>query len=418
TAPETAPTAPQGAQVRGDGVRSVWTLAGSPFVEGLQDGPGDQARFRRPTAAAIDASGNVLVADTGNHAVRMMKNDAAHTVVTLAGNGTAGDALGDGASARLNTPTGIAVAQDGTIYVSDTGNQRILRLRPEGAGYAVERLAGGEGWLGFADGDGASARFSNPGGLALSGGRLYVADRQNNAIRRVDASTGRTDTLAGGGGQGSGDGARSSGKFSFPGDLALAGDALLVVDAGNRGIRRVSIGTGAVSTVAGAGGGSFDSGGYADGAASDARFMAAGGILADGGDVLVADGGNACVRRIQGGRVSTVAGTGLFGSRDGAAADARFAVPTALVRLGAGEWLVVDHGASTLRRLSATDAPPAVDPPPVDPPPPPPPAGAPGGGCGCDSGSGAGVLALVVASGLVGRLRRARSSRNASPRAP
>lgn len=390
----TKASAPQ-VEVRTDVVRSVWTLAGKPFVEGLQDGPGSDALFRRPAAAAVDASGNVFVADTGNNAVRMMRNDAAHTVVTIAGNGSPGTELGDGASARLDGPSGIAVGSDGTVYVSDTGNQRILRLRPKGGSWTVERLAGSDGDADFRDGEAGAARFQNPGGLSLAGGKLYVADRQNNAIRRVDASSGRTDTLAGGGGSGSDDGGSSSGKFFFPSDVFASGDSVYVLDAGNRGVRRVSLSGGSVTTVAGTGGGSFDSGGYADGPASSARFMPTGGILVDGGDVLVADAGNACVRRVRDGMVGTIAGT-AFGARDGAIAEARLAMPTGIERLGAGEWLVVDGGASTLRRLSANDAPPPEDP------------GGGGGarGCGCGSGGGAAMLALLAIAGLGRALRR------------
>ncbi|HEY6001266.1 MAG TPA: MYXO-CTERM sorting domain-containing protein [Anaeromyxobacter sp.] len=213
----------------------------------------------------------------------------------------------------------------------------------------------------------------------------------------MDASSGRTDTLAGGGGSGSEDGASSSGKFLFPSDAFASGDSVYVLDAGNRGVRRVSLSGGAVTTVAGAGGGSYDSGGYADGAAASARFMPAGGLLVDGSDVLVADAGNACVRRVRDGMVSTIAGTGAFGARDGGVASARLALPTGIERLGAGEWLVVDGGASTLRRLSANDAPPPDEGP-----------GDGGGarGCGCGSGGGTAMLALLALLGLGRALRR------------
>jgi N,N-dimethylformamidase beta subunit-like protein/NHL repeat-containing protein len=408
TAPESSKAAAARPQAGPGVLRSIWTFAGRPWVEGLQDGPASAALFRRPTAAAVDAGGNVFVADTGNHAIRMIRNDAARTVATIAGDGTPGTALGDGASARLDTPTGIAVGPDGTVYVSDTGNQRILRLRPSGGGWSSDRLAGDDGDPGFRDGSGADARFQNPGGLAFAAGKLYVADRQNNAIRRVDASSGQTETLAGSGGRGSEDGSAGSGEFDFPGDVAAAGDALLVVDAGNRVVRRVSLSSGAVSTFAGTGGTSFDAGGWGDGPSSDARFMAAAGILADGGGVLVADAGNSCVRQVQDGQVTTIAGT-EFGARDGAPDHAKLAAPTGLARLATGEWLVVDQGASTLRRLSANDPPPADPPPDVRPGEPSGSGAGPGhGGCGgCGSAGGAGLLvAFAVAMQLARGLRR------------
>jgi hypothetical protein len=408
TSPEPSDASPPRVEPRGDVLRSIWTFAGRPFEEGLRDGPATSALFRRPSAAAVDAAGNAFVADTGNHAIRMIRNDAARTVVTIAGNGERGTALGDGAAARLAGPTGIAVGPDGAVYVSDTGNQRILRLRPGAGGWTAERLAGSDGDADFRDGGAGVARFQNPGGLVLAGGMLYVADRQNNAIRRVDPATGRTDTLAGGRGLGELDGPPGVGQLNVPADLAAAGDALYVVDAGNRLVRRVSIASGAISAFAGTGGTGFDAGGYADGAAGDARFMAAGGILVDGADVLVADAGNSCVRRVRDGQVSTIAGT-QFGAREGAPADARLAAPTGLARLGPGEWLAVDQGASTLLRLSAND-PPRLAPGPDAQPgaAAAPDGGAPGrGGCGgCGSSGGAGLLAAVAVA-----LRRSRGRR-------
>ncbi len=390
---------PQPIELRPDEVEAVETFAGAPFVEGLRDGPAAGALFGRPTAAAVDPDGNAFVADTGNHAIRMVRADPARTVVTIAGNGTPGRALGDGASARLLLPSGIAVAPDGIVYVSDTGNQRILRLRPAGGRWIAELLAGADGRSGHVDGQGGAARFSSPGGLAVEGGWLYVADRGNDAIRRVDAS-GLTETVAGGA-RGHQDGSGTSARFYFPSDLAVSGDALVVVDAGNRVLRRVSLRGGAVTTIAGPSRGGYYSGGFADGPAPDARFMTAGGIAADGDDVLLADGGNARVRRLRGGEMTTVAGTGILGASDGPGREARLAVPTGIAKLGAGEWLVVDQGASTLRRLTAGSATHADDPAPAG-------EATPRGGCGggCASGGGAGLVALL-ASGLL----RRRSSR-------
>lgn len=399
---------PQPLELRADVAESLSTVAGTAFVEGLRDGPAADALFRRPAAAAVDAAGNVYVADTGNHAIRLVRADAARTVSTIAGNGAAGHLLGVGTATGLDAPQGIAVAADGTVFVSDTGNHRLLRLRPGAGGYVAERLAGADGWNGFLDGRGEAARFMSPAGLVLSGGSLYVADRGNHAVRRVDGA-GEVTTVAGGRGSGMADGAGAAARFFFPTDLALSDGALLVVDAGNRAIRRVALPGATVTTVAGPTSGGYDAGGFADGPAADARFMSAGGILADGADVLVADAGNARLRRLREATVVTVAGTGVFGATDGPAADARLAAPSGVERLGPGEWLVVDQGASTLRRVAARPAevsPEAPAPPPDAQRDAPPPAGR-SGGCGTAGGAGALGLALAVLAVRAYRRRRA-----------
>jgi hypothetical protein len=397
TTPGAPALKPQPFEVRVEEAERVSTLAGAAFVEGLRDGPGAEALFRRPAAAAVDAAGNVFVADTGNHAVRLVRPGALREVLTIAGDGTPGAALGAGGEPRLRSPQGIAIAPDGSLFVADSGNHRIVRLRPGGGGWLAEPFAGAAGWSGHVDARGAAARFTTPAGLVLAGGFLYVADRGNHAVRRVDAA-GNVETVAGGGWSALVDGPPDRAKFFFPSDLDVAGGALVVVDAGNRALRRVSLADGSVSTLAGPTSGGYDAGGFADGPAAEARFMSAAGILADAGDVLVADAGNARLRRLRAGAVATLAGTGVQGAADGPAAQARFAAPAAVERLGAGEWLVVDQGASTLRLVGAE-----VSTPPEEPPPPP---AAPVESGGCQTAGGAGALALVALGLGARRLRR------------
>lgn len=413
-APETPPPAlslPQPLELRARRAESVSTVAGTAFVEGLRDGPAAQALFRRPTHAAADAAGNVYVADTGNHAVRVLRAGAARTVATVAGDGTAGAAIG--AAARLRSPQGVAVAADGTVYVADTGNHRILRLRPSGGAFVAEVLAGLDGWSGHEDGAGAAARFASPAGLALAGGALYVADRGNHAIRRVDLD-GAVRTVAGGGYSDHVDGPPGQARFFFPTDLAASDGALHVVDAGNRALRRVPLDGGAVATAAGPTSGGFNAGGFADGPAADARLMSAGGIVEEAGEVLVADAGNARLRRLSAGEVTTLAGAGAFGAADGPAGQARFAMPTGIVRLGPGEWLVVDQGASTLRRVAAAPPAPGDGPAPVaEPGAGAQPQGGSGAGGGCVSAGGAGALGLLAAMAVASRMAWRRGSRRA-----
>lgn len=179
-------------------IRRVWpdgrvdTLAG--HGEGWADGPAAQARFHTPSQIALDAAGNVFVADTGNHRIRRIGRDGA--VSTLAGEGTPGFADGPAAQARFNGPMGVAVDAHGRVYVADTWNDRIRVIEADGQ---VRTLAGGE-TPGNVDGAGVGARFDTPVSLALDAhGNLLIADLYNNAVRRL-APDGTVDTLVADGG--------------------------------------------------------------------------------------------------------------------------------------------------------------------------------------------------------------------------
>lgn len=179
-------------------IRRVWpdgrvdTLAG--HGEGWVDGPAAQARFHTPSQIALDAAGNVFVADTGNHRIRRIGRDGA--VSTLAGEGTPGFADGPAAQARFNGPMGVAVDARGRVYVADTWNDRIRVIEADGQ---VRTLAGGEA-PGNVDGAGVGARFDTPVSLALDAhGNLLIADLYNNAVRRL-APDGTVDTLVADGG--------------------------------------------------------------------------------------------------------------------------------------------------------------------------------------------------------------------------
>jgi sugar lactone lactonase YvrE len=172
--------------VRPDG--AVSTLAGGK--EGFVDGLGAAAAFNTPSAIALDHLGNLYVADTGNHAIRRIAPDGA--VTTLAGNGSPGYADGIGRAAQFNGPVGIAVDDAGIVYVADTYNDRIRRIAPDGT---VTTLAG-TGKPNLFDGPGTAAAFDTPSALAVDhDGNLYIADTGNNAVRRLRPD-GTVDTLA------------------------------------------------------------------------------------------------------------------------------------------------------------------------------------------------------------------------------
>jgi sugar lactone lactonase YvrE len=167
---------------------AVSTLAGGK--EGFVDGLGAAAAFNTPSSIALDHLGNLYVADTGNHAIRRIAPGGA--VTTLAGNGSPGYVDGIGRAAQFNGPVGIAVDDAGIVYVADTYNDRIRRIAPDGT---VTTLAG-TGKPNLFDGPGLAAAFDTPSALAVDhDGSLYIADTGNNAVRRLRPD-GTVDTLA------------------------------------------------------------------------------------------------------------------------------------------------------------------------------------------------------------------------------
>ena len=171
--------------LRPDG--TVATLAGG--VEGFQDGQGAAARFDTPSGLALDATGNLYVADTGNHAIRKVTPDG--VVTTLAGTGAPGYRDGPGAQAQFDGPMGLAVDGAGRVIVADAYNDRIRVIAPDGQ---VTTLAGGAS-PGDADGPGTQARFDTPCAVLVDAqGRVVVADTRNDALRAIDAA-GNVTTL-------------------------------------------------------------------------------------------------------------------------------------------------------------------------------------------------------------------------------
>jgi len=225
----------------------VGTLAGLANVIGSTDGTGSAARFNGPNGVAVDAAGNVYVADNNNHTIR--KVTPAGVVSTLAGlAGTSGSADGTASVARFVFPAGVAVDAAGNVYVADAGNETIRRITPAGA---VSTLAGLAGSSGSTDGTGGAARFKNPHGVAVdAAGNVYVGDKQNYTIRRITPA-GVVSTLAGSAGIfGSADGTGSAARFLNPSGVAVdAGGNVYVADAGNSKIRKITP-AGVVTTFA------------------------------------------------------------------------------------------------------------------------------------------------------------------------
>ena len=323
---------------------SAGTLAGSG-TPGALDGAGAAAQFYNPAGVACDASGNVYVADQANHRIRKILA-ATGVVSTLAGS-TQGFADGTGAAAQFGNPQGVACDGSGNVYVADRDNQRIRRI--VAATGAVSTLAGNATY-GFADGTGAAAQFFNPTGVACDGsGNVYVCDQSNQRIRKIVAATGAVSTLAGST-FGFADGTGAAAKFLDPTGVACDGSGnVYVADTNNNRVRRIVAATGVVSTLAGSG-----AYGFADGPGAAAQFRLPTGVACDGsGNVFVADQNNHRIRGIVAatGVVSTFAGTGTQGFAEGTGIGAQFNRPQGVACDASGTVYVADTGNHRIRVL-------------------------------------------------------------------
>ncbi len=213
---------------------AVSTCAGAS-PGGYLDGPAATARFLGPIGLAQDPAGNVYVAEAGNYRIRRI--DPAGTVTTLAGSGVRGFLDGPAGNARFSEPQGLALDAAGNLYIADRAANRIRLLSPAG----VVSTYAGSGVVSFLDGPAATARFNAPTGVAVdSRGDVYVSDRDNQRLRRIEAATGLVSTVAGTGAAGSQDGAALGAQFNRPYGIAVRNGSLYVADASNNRIRRVA----------------------------------------------------------------------------------------------------------------------------------------------------------------------------------
>jgi sugar lactone lactonase YvrE len=331
------------------------TIAGVAGWASWRNGPASTnaplpALFNYPYAVAVDGYENLYVADTGNNMIRKI---AGGLVETLAGNGQAGSLNGQGTNAQFSVPVALAVDSGGNIYVAEYGNDMIRRISPLGV---VTSVAGAAELSGSADGVNSEARFFEPEGIAVdSASNLYVADTGNHTVRKIarDATGANwiVTTLAGSPGHsGDVDGRGSAARFYYPEGIALdSAGTIYVGDSVNRTVRKISP-DGMVTTLAGPAG----SYGSADGPVLSARFNEPYGVAVDpSSNVYVADTFNDTIRLVAtSGAVTTLAGqAGLTGSLDGTNDAARFNEPTALALDVAGNVYVADYANSTVRKI-------------------------------------------------------------------
>jgi uncharacterized protein (TIGR03437 family) len=296
---------------------------------------------------AVDPAGNVYIADSGTSRIRKVSNGV---IATVAGNGTFGFSGDNGpaTSAQLNGPSGVAVDSGGNLYIADVGNSRIRKV----SNGVITTVAGG-GMQSGDSGPATSAEMSGPAGVAVdSAGNLYIADTLDNRIRKV--SNGVISTVAGNGTPGfSGDnGLATSAELNGPVGVAVdsAGN-LYIADSGNYRVRKVS--GGVITTVAGSGGPGYPLVGD-NGPAVHAQLNPVGVAVDSGGNLYIADVGNDRIRKVSNGVITTVAGTGAtgFSGDDGPATSAHLDEPWGVAVDATGNLYIADTDNSCIRKVS------------------------------------------------------------------
>jgi hypothetical protein len=324
---------------------NVTSIFGSGASGGFNDGVGTNALFDIPIGASVDSIGNIYIADSNNHRIRKI-DIISGNVSTLAGDGTSGFFDGNANNSKFNNSAGAAVDNIGNIYIADGGNHRI-RLINVSTG-TVSTVAG-DGNTGTSDGIGTNANFNDPYGIFLdSSGDIYVGDRGNHLIRKISIATGQVSTVAGSGTVGFADATGTNAMFSFPSGITADSSVYIyVVDTNNHCIRNISA-TGVVSTLAGNG-----TAGFTDGTGASAQFNYPSDIALDGsGNAYISDTNNHRIRKINiaTGLVSTLAGTGVNGFSDGIGASAAFNSPKGIL-VFRGTIFVSDSMNHRIRKL-------------------------------------------------------------------
>ena len=308
--------------------QDVTTLAGS--TNGFADGTGTAAQFFSPDGIAVTTDGTIFVADRDNNRIRKITTTG--VVTTLAGS-TQGFADGTGTAAQFYAPRGLAVDVAGNVYVADTQNNRIRKITPAGV---VTTLAGSTN--GFADGTGTAAKFNWPQGVTVDAtGNVFVADTGNIRIRKITA-TGVVTTFAGNT-VGTADGIGTAAQFNSPQGLAIDGvGTIFVADSYNNRIRKITA-TGVVTTLTGTVGQFY----YPHSLA-----------VATDGTIFVADTDNYRIRKITTtGEITTFAG-GTGGFADGTGTAAKFNEPAGIAVANDGTIFVADRMNFRIRKITNT----------------------------------------------------------------
>jgi len=333
--------------LRLDAATNVLTLVAGTGASGFSgdNGPATSAQLNGPTGLAVDSNGSLYIADTLNNRIREVSGGV---IATVAGTGTPGFGgdKGQATSALLNGPTGVAVDSNGILYIADTLNRRVRQVASTGV---IATVAGGGTSL-------ADSVLATKAQLATSiaiavdpSGILYIADTDNNRVRKV--STGVIATVAGTGTRGfSGDNGPATGaRLGLPSGIALDPNGnLYIADTDNNRIREVS--NGVITTVAGGRSSLGD-----NGPATSAQIVSPTGVAVDStGDLFIADFGDSRIRKVSNAVITTVAGNATpgFAGDNGQATSAELANPYGLAIDAAGNLYIADSSNNVVRKVA------------------------------------------------------------------
>ena len=335
------------------------TIAGNGTAGFSGDGgSATAAMLRNPYGVFVSNTGSIYIADTFNNRIRRF--DIGGNITTIAGDGTTG-ASGDGGIityADLNSPRGGSFDSTGNLYFADTLHNRIRKIA---AGTNIISTIAGSGIYGFS-GDGGpatAALFNSPQWVYVDGaGAIYIADTGNSRIRKIDAGSNIISTIAGGGaGTGIGDGlSATSARLASPQSVFVdSSGAIYIADTNNNRIRKIDAGSNIISTIAGGGAGTDIGDGLS---ATSARLASPQAVFVDSsGAIYIADTGNSRIRKITAGSniISTIAGNGTAGfSGDGGLSTAAMInSPRAIFQDSSGDIYIADQVNNRIRKIAA-----------------------------------------------------------------
>ena len=341
-------------RIRKVGTNGIITTVAGNGIDGYSGdgGAATNAALSNPDCVTVDSGGNLYIVDNFHNVIRKVGTNG--VITTVAGNGSYGYS-GDGGAAtnaKLNDPTGVTVDSGGNLYISDYENNRVRKVGTNG----IITTVAGNGTQGYSgDGGAAShAQLYHPTSVTVdSGGNLYIADYENNRVRKV-GTNGVITTVAGNGTQGySGDGSMATdAQLNYPADVSVDSISnLYIADYGNNRVRKVGA-NGVITTVAGNGTNGYSGDG---GAATNATLSDPYGVTVDsGGNLYIADYGNNRIRKVgTNGVITTVAGNGSYGySGDGGAAtNANLSNPDSLTVDSVGYLYIADTYNNRVRKV-------------------------------------------------------------------